>query len=319
MRPRQLPAANAIRFPLGERLLFENGKPVGDRFARLDGGADDTKQHEPRGGCRRHRPHSTRIVFLAAGRVERGREAPEGRRSETTLSAVAGHVRPPRTGLVPRQHRRQKVNENNDDSKRELKGRLKSDGGSDGATSTRLVEATLANESPEKKWVPLHFEQIAEILSDVASVSQVPSAAGDIEPAVRALKAAGTVVLAEHDGVTCFRLRRQRKNYSPWKGWKLWAWEQIDAAIRRTTATAKNGAALQDAVNDHIAKVNAVFIRLNADYQRKEREIEEAEFDPTSRKDRLDRLFADLYGVKRGLKREADRVLITMLILAAAE
>ena len=49
VRPRQLPAANAIRFPLGERLLFENGKPVGDRFARLDGGADATKQHEPQG------------------------------------------------------------------------------------------------------------------------------------------------------------------------------------------------------------------------------------------------------------------------------
>jgi hypothetical protein len=214
------------------------------------------------------------------------------------------------------------VNENNDDSKRKLKGRLKSDGGSDGATSTRLVEATLAtlaNECPVKKWVPLRFEQIAEILSDVASASQVPSAAGDIGPAVRALKAAGTVVLAEHDGVTCFRLRRKRKNYSQWKGWAWWTWEQFQAAIRRTTATARNGAALQDAVNDHTAKVAAVFIRLNADYQREKREIEEAEFDPTSRKDRLDRLSADLYVVKRGLKREADRVIITMLILAAAE
>jgi hypothetical protein len=214
------------------------------------------------------------------------------------------------------------VNENNDDSKRKLKCHLKSDGGSDGATSTRLVEATLATlatESPVKKWVPLRFEQIAEILSDVASASQVPSAAGDIGPAVRALKAAGTVVLAEQDGVTCFRLRRKRKSNSQWENWALWTGQQFEAAIQRTIATAKNGAALQDAVNDHAAKVNTILIRLNADHERKEREIEEAESDPKSRTRRRDRLFEAHYGVKRQLIRKADRVIISMLMLASAE
>jgi hypothetical protein len=48
-RLHQLTAANTIRFPLGERLLCKNGKPVGDLLARLDGGADATKQSEQRG------------------------------------------------------------------------------------------------------------------------------------------------------------------------------------------------------------------------------------------------------------------------------
>jgi hypothetical protein len=214
------------------------------------------------------------------------------------------------------------VNEKNDDSKRKLKSHLKSDRGSNGATSTRLVAATLATlaaEHSERGWIRLDIEQIAEILSDAAAASHVPLAAEDVEPAVLALEAAGTVVLAEHDGVTCFRLRRKRKSDSQWKNWALWTWEQFDAAIQRTIATAKYGAALQDAVNNHIAKVNAIFIRLNADYERKESEIEKAEFDPTSRKRRLDRLFDNHYSVKRELTRKADRVTVTMLMLAVAE
>jgi hypothetical protein len=214
------------------------------------------------------------------------------------------------------------MNENNDDSKRKLKSHLKSDRGSDGATSTRLVAATLATlvaEQSGRGWIRLDIEQIAEILSNAAAASHVPLAAEDVEPAVLALEAAGTVVLAEHDGVTCFRLRRKRNSNSQWKNWALWTWEQLDAAIQRTIATAKNGAALQDAVNDHIAKVNAIFIRLNADYERKESEIEEAEFDPTSRKRQLDRLFDNHYSVKRELTRKADRVTVTMLMLASAE
>lgn len=212
------------------------------------------------------------------------------------------------------------MNENNDDSKRKLKGHLKSDGGSDGATNTRLVAATLATlaaEHSERGWIRLDIEQIAEILSDAAAASHVPLAAEDVEPAVLALEAAGTVVLAEQDGVTCFRLRRKRKSNAQWKNWALWTWEQLDAAIQRTIATAKNGAALQDAVNDHIAKVNAIFIRLNADYKRQESAIEEAEFDPTSRKRRLDRLFDNHYTAKREFTRKASSVIITMLLLAA--
>lgn len=214
------------------------------------------------------------------------------------------------------------MNENNDDSKRKLKSHLKSDRGSDGATSTRLVAATLAAlaaEHSERGWIRLDIEQIAEILSDASAASHVPLAAEDVEPAVLALEAAGTVVLTEQDGVTCFRLRRKRKSNSQWKNWALWTGQQFEAAIQRTIATAKNGAALQDAVNDHAAKVNTILIRLNADHERKEREIEEAESDPKSRTRRRDRLFEAHYGVKRELIRKADRVMISMLMLASAE
>jgi len=242
------------------------------------------------------------------------------------------------------------MNENIDDSGQERGKHLRFRPIDNEEMSVRLVEAALAvltAENPPRSWIPLNYEMIAEMLSGDAAKLRMRLAAADVESAVRALDLAGTVVIAERGGTTCYRLnnnprgsgtdltarqrrakrggeaadgvRRKRKINSPWNGWKLWSWEQIEAAVQRTIATAKNGAALQDAVNDHIAKVNAIFIRLNAAYDRKRREIKDGEFDPQRRQRRLNRLFQKFYGVKRAITRKADRILIRMLRQASAE
>ena len=98
----------------------------------------------------------------------------------------------------------------------------------------------------------------------------------------------------------------------------MWSWKKIEAAIKRTIASAKDGPALQTAVNGHVAKVNAIFGRLNAAYTRKESEIEAAVFDPRRRQHKLDRLFQKFYGIQRDITRKADRILIRMLRRASA-
>lgn len=216
--------------------------------------------------------------------------------------------------------------------------------------AVRLVEAALgelATKYPSKAWLPLECETVAEALAGDAAKLHLPLTGADVEIAVRALDLAGTIVIAERGGKTCYRFPKRRgrhrgrhatlprkathrteeveaerrgrkKKKSPWAGWKMWSWEQFETAIKRTIASAKDGPALQTAVNGHVSKVNAIFGRLNAAYTRKKSEIEVAEFDPRRRQRRLDRLFQKFYGIKRGITRKADRILIRMLRRASA-
>jgi hypothetical protein len=175
-------------------------------------------------------------------------------------------------------------------------------------------------------------------------VARVPELKSE-EYALRIMNLAGTIVVEERGGRTCYRLpnapgghhvtrprhaahrreevdaeqRARGKKKSPWEGWKSWSWEQFERAIHRTVAGAKDGPALQTAVDGHVAKVNAIFSRLNAAYARKEVEIGTTEFDPGRRQRRLDRLFHKFYGIKRGITRKADRMLIRSLRKASAE
>lgn len=218
----------------------------------------------------------------------------------------------------------------------------------DHEVTVRLVEAVLtelAKKSPTKRWLPLECEMVAEALAGDARKHHLTLTGADVEIAVRALDLAGTIVVEERGGRTCYRLpnapgghhvtrprhaahrreevdaeqRARGKKKSPWEGWKSWSWEQFERAIHRTVAGAKDGPALQTAVDGHVAKVNAIFSRLNAAYARKEVEIGTTEFDPGRRQRRLDRLFHKFYGIKRGITRKADRMLIRSLRKASAE
>ncbi|MBA4190270.1 MAG: hypothetical protein C0467_19975 [Planctomycetaceae bacterium] len=212
----------------------------------------------------------------------------------------------------------------------------------------RLVEAALtelAKKYPHRRWHALDCEMIAKGLACDAVKLRMPLTGADVEIAVRALDLAGTILIEERRGKTCYQFsknrggphailprkaahrseeveaeRRERgKKKSPWNGWKMWSWEQFKRAIKRTIAGAKDGPALQNAVDGHIAKVNAIFCRLNVAYDRKESEIKATEFDPQRQQRRLDRLLVKLYGIKRDITRKADCILIRMLRRASAE